>query len=155
MGGFGFGVAIGGFVGVGTLVWTVYSSCTVSPESFRNFAQEMLSFHVVCKTLEQHIHNQELRLGNNTLTSSAKDRDDMKILHDGLHAVMAELDARLLKCHSLTSKGIDSIWWDRLVIRWGHEDFIGFRERILMHISLLTAFNTSIMWYVHLPLGFL
>jgi len=146
-----YGFGIGDFVGVGTLVSNVYSAYAGAPEQFRNFSQEILSLHVVFKIVEDQLRNQGP--GNSTLTLSAKHTDDLKFLHDGLQTIMKELDALLKKYQSLAEN--HSISFDRL--RWGQEDLVGFRERILMHISLLTAFNTSLTWYVHvrLPLRFL
>ncbi|RPB18758.1 hypothetical protein L211DRAFT_871653 [Terfezia boudieri ATCC MYA-4762] len=53
---------------------------------------------------------------------------------------MKELDALLQKYKSLTEN--QSVSFDRL--RWGQEDLAGFRERIVMHVGLLTAFNTNL-----------
>ena len=138
-----FGFGIGDFLSVGTLVWNVYNAYAGAPEQFRNFSQEILSLHVVYKKVEDQLCNPGP--GNNTLALSTKDTDDLKILHDGLQTIMEELDALLKKYQSLTED--HSVSFDRL--RWGHEDLVGFRERIIMHIGLLTAFNTSLMWCVH------
>lgn len=120
-------------------MWDVYSAYADAPEQFRNFSQEILSLHIVFKRVEDQLCNQGP--GNNILRLSAKDMDDLKILHDGLQTIMKELDACLKKYQSLTED--HSISFDRL--RWGQEDLVGFRERILMHVGLLTAFNTSLM----------
>ncbi|RPB22052.1 hypothetical protein L211DRAFT_763405, partial [Terfezia boudieri ATCC MYA-4762] len=138
-----FGVSVGDFLGVGTLVWNVYSAYRGAPEQFRNFSQEILSLHVVYKQIEDRLCNQGY--GNNNSTLSAKDMDDLRILHDGLQNIMRELDALLQKYQSLTEN--HSVSFDRL--RWGQEDLAGFRERIVMHVGLLTAFNTSLTAYVH------
>jgi len=142
-----FGFSVGDFLGVGTLVWSVYSSYAGAPEQFRNFSQEILSLHVVFKKVEDQLRNQGS--GNTTLMLSAKDTDDLKILHDGLQTIMKELEALLQKYRSLTENR--SISFDRL--RWGQEDLAGFRERILMHVGLLAMFNTSLTSYVHPPSG--
>jgi len=130
-------------VGVGTLVWTVYSAYTSAPEQFCSFSQEILSLHIVFKKVEDQLRNQGFR--NSNLTLSTKDKDDLKNLHGGLQSVIKELDARLNKYRSLPEN--HSVWFDRL--RWGQEDLAEFRERIVMHVCLLTAFNTSVLWYVH------
>ena len=141
-----FGFGVGDFLGVGTQVWNVYSAYAGAPEQFRNFSQEILSLHVVVKTVEDQLHN--TGPGDITLTMSAKHMDDLKTLHDGLQTIMKELDALLKKYQSLAEN--HSLSFDRL--KWGQEDLVGFRERILMHVGLLTAFNTSLMWYVHIYL---
>ena len=126
----------------------MYSAYAGAPEQFRNFSQEILSLHVVVKTVEDQLRNRGPR--NNTLTLSAKHTDDLKTLHDGLQTIIKELDALLKKYQSLTEDRFIS--FDRL--KWGQEDLVGLRERILMHVGLLTAFNTSITWYVHVRLPF-
>ena len=144
-----FGFSIGDFLGVGTLVWNVYSAYAGAPEQSRNFSQEILSLHVVFKTVENQLLNQGF--GNNTtsaLNLSAKNTDNLKILHSGLQTIVTELDALLKKYQSLTENR--SISCDRL--KWGKEDLAGFRERILMHVGLLTAFNTSLSWYLLAPI---
>lgn len=143
-----FGFGIGDFLGVGTLVWNVYSAYTGAPEQFRNFAKEILSLHLVYKKVENQLCNQGS--GNETLSLSVKDTHDLKILHDGLQTIMEELDALLKKYQGLVENR--SISFDRL--RWGQEDLAGYRERVLMHIGLLTSFNTSLMWCVHLLFKF-
>ncbi|KAF8445097.1 hypothetical protein BGX38DRAFT_1119610, partial [Terfezia claveryi] len=134
-----FGFSIGDFVSVGTLVWNVFSAYAGAPEQFRNFSQEILSLHAVYKQIEDQLCNQGY--GNNSSTLSAKQTEDLKILHDGLQLIMKELDALLQKYNSLMEN--HSVSFDRL--KWGLEDLAGFRERIVIHVGLLTAFNTSLM----------
>ena len=130
------------FLGIGTLVRNVYTAYTRAPEQFRKFSQEILSLHVVYNQVEDQLRNQGL--GSNGLTLSARATDDLKILHDGLQTIVKELDALLKEYWSLTkSHGIS---FDQL--RWGQEDLAGLRERIVVHVGLLTAFNTSLTWYV-------
>ena len=138
-----FGFSVGDFLAGGTLVWKVYNAYADAPEQFRNFSREILSLHVVFKKVEDQLRNQGF--GSNTLTLSANDTNDLKILHDGLQSIVKELDALLQKYHSLTEN--HSISFYRL--RWGQEDLSGLRERIIVHVGLLTAFNTSLMSYVN------
>ena len=140
-----FGFAVGDFLGVGTRVWNVHLAYANAPKQFRDFAHEILSLHVVFKKVEDQLRNQGF--GNNTLTLSAKDADDLKILRDGLQTIVKDLDALLQKYRSL--KENHSISFDRL--RWGQEDLSGLRGRLIVHIGLLTAFNTSLMSYVKPP----
>ena len=139
-----FALVLSNFQGVSTLLLNLYNSYTNAPEQFRNLSQEILSLHVVYKQIETQLYNQEL--GNNTLTLSAKEADDLKVLHDGLQTIMKELDDLLKQYQSLTESRSISI--DR--IRWGQVDLAGLRQRILIHACLLTAFNTSLLWYVRL-----
>ena len=143
-----FGFGVGDFVGVGSLLWNMYSVYAGAPEQFRNFSQEILSLHVVFKKVEDHLRNQGF--GDNitgTLTLSAKDANDIKILYDGLQTIVKDLDALLKKYQSLLENR--NILFDRL--RWGQRDLTELRGRILVHIGLLNAFNTSLTWYVVFP----
>ena len=142
-----FASSVDDFLAGGTLVWRVFNTYAGAPEQFRNFSQEILSLHVVFKKVEDQLGNQGL--GNNTLTLSARDTNDLKILHDGLQTIVKELDALLQKYNSLTEN--HTISFDRL--RWGKEDLSGVRERIIAYVGLLTAFNTSLMSYVNPPLN--
>ena len=83
-------------------------------------------------------------------TLSMKDRNDLKILYDGLKGIMEELDALLKKYQRLSEN--HSISFDRL--KWGQEDLVGLRERLRSNITLLTTFNASLAKYVplYLPL---
>ena len=83
--------------------------------------------------------------GGNTFTLSEKEANDLKSLHGGLQTIMRELDALLRKYHTLTENL--SISFDRLT--WGQEDLSELGERIVVHVGLLTAFNTSLMSYVN------
>lgn len=145
---FGLGVGDLNFVRVGSLLWNMYSVYAGAPEQFRNFSQEILSLHVVFKKVEDYLRNQGF--GDNitgTLTLSAKDANDIKILYDGLQTIVKDLDALLKKYKSLLENR--NILFDRL--RWGQRDLTEFRGRILVHIGLLNAFNTSLTWYVVFP----
>ena len=143
-----FGFSVGDFLAGGTLVWKVYNAYAGAPEQFRNVSQEILSLHVVFNKVEDQLRNQGF--GNNTLRLGTKDTDDLKILHDGLQTIVEKLDALLQKYHSLMENR--SISFDRL--RWGQEDLSELRERVIAHVGLLTAFNTSLMAYANPPFNF-
>ena len=141
------GFPVGDILAGGALIWDVYSSYANAPEQFRNLAQDILSLHLVFKNVEVQLRNQGF--GNNTLTLSTKDMHELEILHEGLRTITKELDDLLQKYHSFTEN--HSISFDRL--RWGQEDLVRIRERILMHVGLLTALNTRLMSYVNPPLN--
>ena len=115
------------------------------PRTVPKFSEEILSLHVVFKTVEDQLCDQGFK--NKTLTLSTKHVDDLKILRDGLKTTLMELDALLKKYQSLI--GNHSISFDRL--KWGKEDLAELRERILVHVGLLTAFNLSLTRCVHIP----
>ncbi|RPB21396.1 hypothetical protein L211DRAFT_889902 [Terfezia boudieri ATCC MYA-4762] len=137
---------ISSFLDIGNLLLKVCNSYASAPEQFRTFSQEISSLNVVYQGVADQLQNQGGE--NNTLTLGEKNMADLKILHDGLQAFIKELEALLKRYQSL--KEAKTFSFDRL--QWGLEDLEGFRKRIPMHVCLLTAFNTSLMWYVHLPL---
>ncbi|KAF8417411.1 ankyrin repeat-containing domain protein [Tirmania nivea] len=146
-----FGFGVGDVLAVGTLILKVYNAYEDAPEQFRNFSKEIRSLHVVVEKIEQQLctprpnrdQTSDARpesSGNSTLCLSAKDAEDLKMLYDGLQAIVTELDALLTKYQSLASN--PKISFDRL--KWGKEDLEGLRGRIHTNISLLTAFNASL-----------
>ena len=135
-----FGVSIARFRASGTMVLERYDAYASGPEPFRNFSQEILSLYIELKIAEDQLHSQGS--GNDSLTLSAKATDDLTVLHDGLQAIMKELDALLQDYHSLTEN--HGISFDRF-----QEDLSALRAKILTHVGLLTAFNASPMLYVN------
>ncbi|KAF8417407.1 hypothetical protein EV426DRAFT_645852, partial [Tirmania nivea] len=148
-----FGFGVGDFVGVGTLVWKIYNAYAGAPEQFRNFSGEILSLHVVVRKIEDQLGMSGSEGGANSnagpsrlpgcgsITSlSEEDKNALNILYDGLQTTMKELDNLLKKYQTLASNPIMS--FDRL--KWGKEDLASLRERILLSVSLLTAFNASL-----------
>ena len=158
-----FGFGVGDFLAVGKLVWDVYRAYADAPEQFRNFSQEILALHVVVRKVEGQLGlsdsdggSQLPAVGSSSgsqppvvATLSAKDKEDLKILYDGLQAIMKELDNLLKKYKSLesTRSPIDRF-------KWGQEDLVGLRDKIQSNITLLTAFNSTLAKYVHLFLKF-
>ena len=78
-------------------------------------------------------------------TLSTKDKDDLRVLYDGLQGIMKELDDLLKKYRNLESSHNPI---DRL--KWGQEDLVKLREKIRSNITFLTAFNGTLAKYVHL-----
>ena len=151
-----FGFGVGDFLAVGKLVWGVYSAYADAPEQFRNFSQEILAVHVVVRKVEDQLgisgfdgtasrgRASSGASGSGSqlpvvATLSMKDRDDLKILYDGLEAIMKELDDLLRKYKSLesTRNPIDRF-------KWGQEDLVGLRDKIRSNITSLTAFNSTL-----------
>lgn len=153
---FGFGVS--DILAVGALVRNVYNSYSTGPEQFRNLSQEILSLHVVIRKVEDQLgiagpdetgsaETSRRQLRSHTVASlSTRDKDDLKILYEGLQNIMKELDDLLKKYHSLASNCSPI---DRL--RWGLEDLVGFRDKLRSNITLLTSFNATLARYVPLP----
>ena len=153
-----FGFGVGDFLAVGKLVWDVYSAYKGAPEQFRNFSQEILSLHIVIRKVEDQLGISSsdatvVWLAHETGSGSqppavaglsTRDKDDLKILYDGLQIIMKELNDLLSKYRKLESgpNPIDQF-------KWGQEDLVGLRDKIRSHITLLTAFNATLAKYVH------
>jgi len=112
------------------------------PSSSGISLRRFLSLHMVYKIVEDQLRNQGF--GNNTLTLSKRSTNDLKILHDGLQAIMKGLGTLLKKYQSLTeNRSISFV--DRL--RWGQERLAGFRERTLIH-TYRPVYSVQYKFYV-------
>ena len=157
-----FGFGVGDFLVVGGLVWDVYRAYADAPEQFRNFSQEILALHVIVRKIEGQLGisgsdgtasgSQLPAVGSRSqpptiATLSTKDKNDLKILYDGLHAIMKELDDLIKKYQSLesTRNPVERF-------KWGQEDLVGLRDKIRSNITMLTAFNATLAKYVDLLL---
>ena len=145
-------------------MWDVYSAYADAPDQFRNFSQEIFALHVIVRKVEDQlgISGSDGTASGSQLPAiasgdqlptvarlSKKDKDDLKILYDGLHDIMKELDDLLKKYKSLGSSRNQI---DRF--KWGQEDLVASRDKIRSNIILLTAFNATLAKYVHLRLTF-
>jgi len=132
---------VSSFLALGPLLLTLCNSYANAPKQFRDLSQEILSLHVVHNQVKAQLPTKG---GHNTPTLSANYTHDLEVLYDGLHTIIKDLGDLLEKYKSLTKNC--SISFDRL--RWGKEDIGELRQRILIHACLLSAFNTSLLWYV-------
>ena len=131
-----FGFAVGDFLAVGKLVRNVYSAYADAPEQFRNFSQEILSLHIVIRKVEDQlgITGSDASASGRVASLSTKDKEDLKILYNGLQNVMKELDDLLKQYRNLESSRSPIDRW-----KWGQEDLVGLRDKIRSNITLLTA----------------
>ena len=137
-----YGFGVGDFVAVGTLAWNVYKSCRAAPGSFSNISTEVLSLHAVLKEADETIFRSPL---------SPESQARLKTIGDGCQCVLGDLQALVDKYESLGTQSKRT--WDRM--KWGAEDIVEVRSRIISNTTLLTAF---IRWaaflfkYLNLPL---
>lgn len=122
-----FGCSAGDFVALGRLAWNIYKTCKDAPEGFKNVSQEVLSLHAVLKEVEDTYSD---------VTLSAAQQSRLRIIGDGCHAVLEDLQCKLDKYHSLGTKSKRT--WDRL--GWGSEDVMELRSRLTSNTVLLTTF---------------
>ena len=165
-----FGFGVGDFLAVGRLVWDMYRAYAEAPEQFRSFSQEILALHAIVRKVEDQLgitncdgaatgsqlptigseSSQLPPVGSGSQPApvaalSTKDKDDLKILYDGLQAIMKELGDLLKKYKSLESSHNPI---DRF--KWGQEDLVGLRDKIRSNIAMVTVFNSTLAKYVHL-----
>ena len=128
---FGFGVR--DFLAVVKPVWDVYSAYADGPKQFRNFSQAILPLYIFIRKIAD-----QLGISGSDASGTAvpgldtNNQKDLKIVYDGLQAIMKELDDLLKKYQSLESS-CNSI--DRF--KWGLEDLEGLRDKIPANIHLL------------------
>jgi hypothetical protein len=120
------GYGVGDFIAIGTLAWKIYKCCKEAPGSFGNISSEVLSLHAVLKEAEETVFAQAL---------SPKRRERLKAVGDGCLRVLNDLDTLFQKYHSLGTQGRRT--WDRM--RWGSEDLVELRLRLISNTGLLTA----------------
>ena len=153
-----FGFGVGDILAVGALVRNVSAAYANAPTEFQKFSHEMMSLHAIVRKVEEQLGISAFddiggagaglsnRSGPQPATSpegmeilSMRDRDELKILYDGLRTIMNELDDVLNKYRSLplSHNPIDRF-------RWVQEDLGGLRDKLRLNITLLTAFNVSL-----------
>jgi hypothetical protein len=126
-----FGFGVGDFLTVSQLAWTVYSACQAAPSQFKALSEEVEALHVVLESIKKVVLGVGL---------DASNINDLNRVSRGCITVLTELEALMKKHKSLgSSRGA----WDRL--RWGQENIDLLRARLTSNVSLLTAFNSSLM----------
>ena len=130
-----FGFSVGDFVAVGAFAWRVYRLCRESSDDFKDLSAEVASLHIVLKEIEEHLSERNL---------SAEQKTQLSELGKNCHDVLENLTALLDKYESLGTQAQRA--WDRM--RWGLEDIIAVRSRLVNNTALLTAFNTALTWSV-------
>lgn len=128
---FGFGVS--DVVAAAELAWKVYSACIDAPIEFKVLSQEVEAMHIVLESIRKSVLDAGL---------DENRRNDLNRVSRGSITVLTELEALLEKYSSLGSANRRT--WDKL--RWpGAEKITSLRARLTSNISLLTAFNSSLM----------
>lgn len=122
---------VGELVSAVRLAWTVYNACQSAPLEFKALSEEVEALYIVLQSTERVILDAEL---------DADRIHDLNRVSQGCITVLTELEVLMNKYQSLGSSGRT---WDKL--RWGREKIEPLRGRLVSNISLLTAFNSSLM----------
>jgi hypothetical protein len=125
------GIGVGDFLTATQLAWTVYTACKAAPDQFKALSEEVEALHVVLESIKKVDMDAEL--------DSSK-LNDLNRVSRGCITVLTELEVLVKKYKSL---GTSRRTWDKL--RWGQEDINLLRGRLTSNVSLLTAFNASLM----------
>ena len=121
-----FGFGLGDFIAVGTLAWDVSNSCKGIPNGFNDISDEVLSLHAVLKEADETILKSPL---------SPQSQERLKRIYDGCQRTLSDLQALVDKYECLL---IQSKWtWDH--IKWGTEDIVKIRSRLVSNTTFLTA----------------
>ncbi|KAI0449109.1 hypothetical protein F5B21DRAFT_495495 [Xylaria acuta] len=129
-----FGVSFGDLVLASTLAWRVYKACKESGENFQRLSSEVASLHVVLKETEDYL-SEEVR----DLDISRVNR--LRILTDGCHDTLKDLEKLIRSYENLGTQAQRA--WDRF--RFGLQDLTDIRSRLVSNVTLLTAFNASLI----------
>jgi hypothetical protein len=130
-----FGYGVGDVMALGQLAWNVYQSCKNAPESFGDISLEVLSLHAVLKEAEGTVFAQPL---------SPTRQAGLKVVGDGCRSVLKDLDNLVKKYQGLGSQNPRTL--DRM--RWGTEDVVDMRLRLISNTGLLTAWMRCVTEFV-------
>ncbi|MCJ1246454.1 hypothetical protein MMC30_003661 [Trapelia coarctata] len=100
-----FGFAIGDFIAVGNLAWTVYKSCKGAPGSFQNISSEVLSLHALLQETREALSAHPLPVSKQA---------NLGIVLGGCQGVLDDLQSLIEKYKSLGTQSKRT--WDRLGI---------------------------------------
>ncbi|KAI1166772.1 hypothetical protein F5B18DRAFT_31684 [Nemania serpens] len=128
-----FGVSFGDLVLASSLAWKVYKACKDSSEDFQRLSGDVASLHVVLKETEDYLG--EFR----DLDVSRVNR--LRILADGCRDTLQDLE-KLLRSYDNLGTQVQRTW-DRF--RFGLQDLADIRSRLVSNVTLLTAFNSSLI----------
>lgn len=129
-----FGFGLGDVLSAAQLALSVYTACKAAPAEFRALSEEVEAMYTVLQNIRKSISESETEI-------AVERREELNRVSRGSLSVLKELQDLLDKYSSLGSKYRKT--WDKY--RWGDEKVDLLRSRIISNISLLTAFNTSLV----------
>lgn len=129
-----FGVGVGDLLVATKFAWSMYKACKDSSDDFKRLSNEVASLHVVLKETEDYLKEfPEIEISR---------RNRLDILTDGCLDTLKDLDRLLKSYESLGTQAQRT--WDRM--RFGLEDLAEVRSRLVSQATLLTAFNSTLIW---------
>ena len=134
-----FGFGVGDFLTVSKLALQVYSAYKGAPADLRNISDEIKSLHNVVNIAQSQFG------GSNP---NPEDEKKLKEVLQGCHNVLKDLDQLLVKYRAMASNtSQNGLAVRRTVdrVKWGQENMIELRARLISNTTLL---NTFISRYV-------
>ncbi len=132
-----FGFAVGDFLAVGQLCWTVYKKCKDSPGNYAELSSEVGALHNVIKETEELLSQQDL---------TTEQKVKLTTCRQGCEDVLEDLDGLLAKYESLGTKSRRT--FDRM--GFGMQDMTGIRLRLISNVTMLDAFNNTCVEFISL-----
>ncbi|EON96479.1 hypothetical protein UCRPA7_8016 [Phaeoacremonium minimum UCRPA7] len=127
----GFGV--GDLVMVTSLAWKLYKACKDSGDDFRNLSHELMSLDAVLRETSDYLTE------HTGLEVSRRNR--LNIICSGCLQTLRDLEELVNKYQSLGTQAQRA--WDR--VRFGLRDISDLRQRVVSSVTLLNAFNTTLL----------
>lgn len=131
-----FGIALGDFIAVGTLAWSVYRSSKGMRGEFEELAVEARTAHTVVKELIDEARDDESALNRR---GTARKQELLSLI-SGLQRVLQEFDKIIHKYRGLSRR--ERRIWDQLKL--ATEDLSGIREKLIYHLTAINAFTNSL-----------
>ncbi|PGH18843.1 hypothetical protein AJ79_00256 [Helicocarpus griseus UAMH5409] len=128
-----FGYSVTDIISLTTLSWKLYKTCKSAPASFASLSSEVLSLHAVLKEAEETLFPRKAGPGAPALSASAQ--ENLRVIADGCHAVLMDLQSLIDRYEGLGRKPIS---WGRL--KWGAEDIAELRSRLASNVAMLNTF---------------
>jgi hypothetical protein len=116
-----FDYGVGDFIAIGTLAWTVYTSCKDASDSFGDITLEVLSLHAVLKEAEETAFAEPL---------APTRQDRLNTVGDGCRDVLEDLQKLIENYDNLETQGKRT---------WGPENIAELRTRLVSNAGLLNA----------------
>ena len=128
-----FGVGVSDIALITRSAWRLYKACKDSSEDFARLSAELLSLHAVVNETDEFLAD------NPRLDTSRRHR--LSMLCEQCQSTLNDLDAIVARYESLGTQAQRT--WDRM--RFGLKDLSDVKARLVVNVTLLTAFNTAMI----------
>ena len=123
-----FGYGVGDIIAVSRLALKVYTAYKDAPDDYRNISDEVNSLHIIINKAARHFES---------ITLSNKIQEEGKVVLEGCHNVLKDLDTLIEKYNALASANTSQVFRR---IKLGTEDIVTLRARLTSNTILLNSF---------------